>query len=341
MFKRNDLEQGIPLFQIRNGETDAKVSVEKGQLLFPADLVTGKQSYYSLSDGLGIIIVDHVIKKTFQLVSLPVLNEDYYVLLINCGSQSVEHTINGKKYCIGGNAASSLAWYSSAMHVSFNFDEGLDVKGIAIIVTRDYLMKNSLQYNYGSDIISQRDEKDVSIIDQEVHMQINIAKYELTQEILHYASNSNTFERFIIKANVLKILGLFIKRMYLSKSNNGAANNTLSHINEIDQIAGLKKLIEEYPESEHFSLDYLAKTVGMSKTVMKAKFKKTVGTSIYQYYQAYRMNKARDLLSSNADTITNIAYSLGFKTVSHFSRLFKKYHGINAASVVPPVRKAE
>ena len=42
-----------------------------------------------------------------------------------------------------------------------------------------------------------------------------------------------------------------------------------------------------------------------------------------------RMEKAIEMLDSDYGTITNLAESLGYQNVYHFSSAFKKYYGIS------------
>ncbi len=74
-------------------------------------------------------------------------------------------------------------------------------------------------------------------------------------------------------------------------------------------------------------LENLAIQAGMSQTKMKKLFKQVYGDSIYQYYQTLRMQKAALLLKQKDFSVTEVGYQLGFSNMSHFSRLFKRYHG--------------
>ena len=76
-------------------------------------------------------------------------------------------------------------------------------------------------------------------------------------------------------------------------------------------------------------LKEMARKAGMSETKIKFIFKKIYGNSIYNYYQAFRMNEAASLLKNDKSlAISEVAYTLGFTNLSHFSRLFKKHIGL-------------
>jgi len=75
------------------------------------------------------------------------------------------------------------------------------------------------------------------------------------------------------------------------------------------------------------SLPGLAKMAGFSETKMKDLFKQVFGDTIYNYYQQARMEEAAFLLKHGGLSVSETGYQLGFANLSHFGRLFEKYHG--------------
>lgn len=55
-------------------------------------------------------------------------------------------------------------------------------------------------------------------------------------------------------------------------------------------------------------------------------FKKATGTSVIEYLNFARVCKAEELLKSDMN-ITDIAYTVGFSSLSYFNRSFNKYKG--------------
>lgn len=51
------------------------------------------------------------------------------------------------------------------------------------------------------------------------------------------------------------------------------------------------------------------------------------GNSLHQYLLNYRISKAIELIESTSDSIADIAFQVGFKDISHFSKYFKKKTG--------------
>jgi AraC-like DNA-binding protein len=68
----------------------------------------------------------------------------------------------------------------------------------------------------------------------------------------------------------------------------------------------------------------LARNIGMSPTKMKQLFRQIFGDSIYNYFQAERMNEAAQLLRDYS--VSQVGYRIGFSNLSHFTRLFERHH---------------
>lgn len=73
-------------------------------------------------------------------------------------------------------------------------------------------------------------------------------------------------------------------------------------------------------------LPKLAAQAGMSQSKLKQLFSQIFGKSIYNYFQAERMDEAAFLL--NQFTVSQVGYKVGFSNLSHFTRLFEKHHSI-------------
>lgn len=73
---------------------------------------------------------------------------------------------------------------------------------------------------------------------------------------------------------------------------------------------------------EPLQLAQLARTVSLSKESCCRLFKKMTGKTILQYLEDYRVSQGMLLLQQSPDTITQIAYQLGFSNPSRFSAAF-------------------
>lgn len=76
------------------------------------------------------------------------------------------------------------------------------------------------------------------------------------------------------------------------------------------------------------NLTQLAATANMSISKINRLFKQIFGTTICNYHQKLRINKAADLIKNKQYSVTEAGYELGFSNLSHFTRIFVKHIGM-------------
>ena len=81
-----------------------------------------------------------------------------------------------------------------------------------------------------------------------------------------------------------------------------------------------------------------AQEAGMSPAHFSRIFKKVIGLSYQDYLNSRRITKAKNLLRTSAQSVTEIAASLGFADLTGFGRIFKKLtgHTPSAFRSLPP-----
>ncbi len=92
------------------------------------------------------------------------------------------------------------------------------------------------------------------------------------------------------------------------------------------EIWKARKFIREHSDEE-LSLTRVAKTVNMSANHLSEKFKEVTGVNFVDYVARIRLGKARDLLQDRQLRISEIAFAVGFQSLSQFNRVFKKKFG--------------
>jgi len=91
-------------------------------------------------------------------------------------------------------------------------------------------------------------------------------------------------------------------------------------------IMRAKAFINEH-SAEELSLEQVAKAVNMSSFYFCKMFKKFTGVNFTEYVSRIRIEKARNLLLNPNLRISEIAYEVGFQSLTHFNRVFKKVLG--------------
>lgn len=76
--------------------------------------------------------------------------------------------------------------------------------------------------------------------------------------------------------------------------------------------------------ARHWTLEALARVAGVSRTVFAQRFKALVGSTAMDYLARWRMLLAADRLRSGGESVSSIAFSLGYESESSFSTAFKR-----------------
>ena len=80
-------------------------------------------------------------------------------------------------------------------------------------------------------------------------------------------------------------------------------------------------------QSEKLSLGQVAKAVNMSAFYFCKMFKKITGVNFTDYLSRVRIEKAKNLLLNPNLRVSEIAFEVGFQSLTHFNRVFKKLLG--------------
>ena len=105
-------------------------------------------------------------------------------------------------------------------------------------------------------------------------------------------------------------------------------------VNSVDQIF-LEKVLElleaNFSESD-FGVPQMQKSLAMSKTQLHRKLKALTSEAPGELLRNFRLKRAAQLLSQKADSVTQIAYKVGFNNLSYFAKCFKELYGVAPSS---------
>ncbi|MDI3322706.1 helix-turn-helix transcriptional regulator [Pinibacter soli] len=345
MFKKDGIDNQwlVDMVQDMNAKLPGKIELRDNKVIFPENIATGICSYHQLSERLDLCIFNLTFNTPLWIERTATDDSKYYSMHINCSPSEISHISEGKESKIAGPVNSSIFWSASDLSSSFKIEKGQTFQAIIVYMTNEFLMEafgEETAHNSSAESNSTRCQQNDTttmrhLIEQKHFMSrslqtgLGTLKYELMQEILNFDKKDSFSETLLIKANILKIIALFIKRV--AKKNNrdeGSAKYC-----DANRILEVKKIIDENAGNEPISLTDLAKNAAMSKTKLKTKFKEIVGTTAYQYYLDVKMEKAKSILEDSPIPICDLAYELGFKSTSHFSQAFKKHYGVTPKSV--------
>ena len=93
----------------------------------------------------------------------------------------------------------------------------------------------------------------------------------------------------------------------------------------LDQV---RASIEAHLADDSFTVERLATDVAQSRGNLHRRLRDLVGESPSDLIRRVRLERAAQLLESNAGSVAEVAYAVGFKSVAHFSNAFNEMHGV-------------
>ena len=136
---------------------------------------------------------------------------------------------------------------------------------------------------------------------------------------------------FLTKPFNLKVLKQSIKgllfnreklRYYYTNNIDKIETDGLSLI-EREFLNKINLILEKHIDDSSFSVEELAGKLNISRVQLYRKVKAVLGIGISDYINNFRLEKAKELLTTSTMNISEIAYSCGFASPNYFSTAFK------------------
>jgi len=136
---------------------------------------------------------------------------------------------------------------------------------------------------------------------------------------------------FLTKPFNLKVLKQSIKgllfnreklRYYYTNNIDKIESDGLSLI-EKEFLNKINLILEKHLDDSSFSVEELAGKLSISRVQLYRKVKAVLGIGVSDYINNFRLEKAKELLTTSTMNISEIAYSCGFASPNYFSTAFK------------------
>lgn len=90
----------------------------------------------------------------------------------------------------------------------------------------------------------------------------------------------------------------------------------------------VKNLLEENHSAAGFGVSQMQDALTMSKTQLHRKMKALTGHPPGEFLRNYRLKRAARILKQQGDSVTQVAYAVGFNNLSYFSKCFKELYEV-------------
>ncbi len=127
--------------------------------------------------------------------------------------------------------------------------------------------------------------------------------------------------------SMLRLLEIFAQHLSIVANQIAIQHENL----ESPMIKKAKEFIQKH-KSEKLSLSEVSKSVNMSTFYFCKMFKKATGLNFTDYLSRVRIEEAKNLLLNPNLRVSEIAYEIGFQSLTHFNRVFHKIVGRSPTS---------
>lgn len=92
-------------------------------------------------------------------------------------------------------------------------------------------------------------------------------------------------------------------------------------------LQNITGIIDANLHNENFGVAELATELGMSRITLHRKVKSVIRKSVSVFIRETRLKRAHELLLEKDFTVSEIAYKVGFGSVTYFTKCFHDYYG--------------
>ena len=97
---------------------------------------------------------------------------------------------------------------------------------------------------------------------------------------------------------------------------------------DIKFVHDIHTIIENNLNANDFNIDTIADNIGLSRSSFFKKLKSLTGFAPVDLVREIRLNKAAKMIENSDESISEIAYSVGFRDAGYFGKCFRKKYGM-------------
>ena len=101
------------------------------------------------------------------------------------------------------------------------------------------------------------------------------------------------------------------------------------------------KAVNTHMSDSDFNVDMLTREVGISRAQLYRKMKELTGLPVSEFIRNIRLEQAVRLLKEQKINVTQVAYTVGFSNVAHFSTVFRKQFGVSPSEYIEQHHSSE
>lgn len=168
------------------------------------------------------------------------------------------------------------------------------------------------------------------------HFQTGYQEQTLLHQIIH-CSLRGSARQLAIEGALLTLLGINSAKLTEDTVKAGKRQISLSK-QDIEALHYVRDLLISDLAHPRTIVE-LARMSRLNEFKLKTGFRQVFSSSIYQYYQKNRMEKAKLMLLERKLNVSEIAWEVGYTNVSHFCTAYRKLFGVKPGSFLKEIRR--
>ncbi len=299
-----------PIFQLINTQEECGITSKKFECL--EAFGTGYFEFHQF-DGLYIGLFDVLLKKDFGVQGHLSKNALELSFLIE-GEQIIK--VDGLTEDFVYESQESYLVYVSNATGSIAYHKRKQLREVKIIMDISFIQKHRLNEEY--DILNRYA---LHKLQNDFIKPLCVRTQDILSEIIT-DKRKGLLKRLFLESKTLELITL---KLDTKSSDNQDVTNQPDNL--VKKLYKTQHLISS-DLSIQYSIQQLARQIGVNDFVLKKEFKRVFNKTIFEYATQLRMEKAKQLLQHSNKPIYEISELVGYKNATHFTAAFKKIDGI-------------
>ncbi len=170
------------------------------------------------------------------------------------------------------------------------------------------------------------------------------ARHEVADRVAAYGLGADGYlaKPFHAAELVANVEAVLRTRQRLHERYKPAGVDASSALRSADEayLEAATRIIDDHLADESFGVAHLAHLLGQGRSQMFARLGEAAGVTPAELIKRRRLQRAAEMLEAGAGSVGEIAYAVGFKSVSHFSRAFRESYGCTPTERIPGKKPA-
>ncbi|MBD0404994.1 AraC family transcriptional regulator [Flammeovirga sp. EKP202] len=181
--------------------------------------------------------------------------------------------------------------------------------------------------NYFKNIKHHNSLKIEKYLNEKNYAYVEFIPFEISKslyELIHYQGEKALAASYL----TYRLLELTTRFLFLIEHRVEVEEHTTMNPDDIQRMIQLENtLVKDASQLPY--IPELCKNFGISESKLQKDFKQMFGTTVYKYFQNFRLETTKQLILETKYSMTQIALDCGFSSLKKFSTAFKEKYGLS------------